>query len=238
MPQITSHICLYSDSCTGQNKNRFIATALLHAVVNMPNVCTIDQKFLESGHTQMECDSVHVAIEIVKKCTCVYVPSQWDTIMRMTWKKKPYTVIPLKLSDFLNTKPLAKYILPHEAVDSTGKMVNWLKIKWLQFRKSEPNIIFFKYQFNQDTFNQMKIKIPTGRRGGLSVFDYLSACYKGKTINFRAKKEGSFIFMSWWHNSFGILFILQQCSSWSESERLPSWCRCSGNWTGFRMKSA
>jgi hypothetical protein len=27
----------------------------------------IDHKFLESGHTQMECDSMHAAIEFAKK---------------------------------------------------------------------------------------------------------------------------------------------------------------------------
>jgi hypothetical protein len=29
----------------------------------------IDHKFLESGHTQMECDSMHAAIEFAKKKT-------------------------------------------------------------------------------------------------------------------------------------------------------------------------
>ncbi|CAC5382510.1 unnamed protein product [Mytilus coruscus] len=61
------HVILYSDACAGQNRNQFIATCLMHAVTTLPNIETIDHKFLESGHTQMECDSMHSAIEFAKK---------------------------------------------------------------------------------------------------------------------------------------------------------------------------
>ncbi|CAC5408962.1 unnamed protein product [Mytilus coruscus] len=42
------------DACAGQNRNQFTATGLMHAVVNLPNIEMIDQKILESGHTQMD----------------------------------------------------------------------------------------------------------------------------------------------------------------------------------------
>jgi hypothetical protein len=35
----------------------------MHAVVNLSNIEIIDHKYLESGHTQMECDSMHPAFE-------------------------------------------------------------------------------------------------------------------------------------------------------------------------------
>ena len=59
------HTILYSDACSGQNRNQFTATALMHAVTNLPNLETIDHKFLESGHTQMEFDSMHSAIDLI-----------------------------------------------------------------------------------------------------------------------------------------------------------------------------
>jgi hypothetical protein len=40
-----SHVCLYSDSCGGQNRNRFMSVALLHAVGTIPNISVIDQNF-------------------------------------------------------------------------------------------------------------------------------------------------------------------------------------------------
>ena len=77
------HVILYSDACAGQNRNQFIATCLMHAVTTLPNIETIDHKFLESGHTQMECDSMHSAIEFARKKTEIYVPQQWSTVIRM-----------------------------------------------------------------------------------------------------------------------------------------------------------
>jgi hypothetical protein len=66
----------------------------------------VDQKFLETDHSQneMECDSINSAVERAKKSMSVFLPSHWDTVIRMARRKKPYTVIPLKCSDFLNFK--------------------------------------------------------------------------------------------------------------------------------------
>lgn len=66
-PNTTRHAIFYSDACSGQNRNQFTATCLLHAVTHHSSIEVIDHKFLESGHTQMECDSMHAAIEFAKK---------------------------------------------------------------------------------------------------------------------------------------------------------------------------
>ena len=60
-PEI-EHVILYSDSCAGQNKNPIVATCLNYTVQTVPSLKIIDHKFLESGHTHMECDSMHAAI--------------------------------------------------------------------------------------------------------------------------------------------------------------------------------
>lgn len=62
------------------------ATSLMHAVTNLQHIEQIDHTFLESGHTQMECDSMHAAIEFAKK-TEIYVPHMWKNVIRMTRKK-------------------------------------------------------------------------------------------------------------------------------------------------------
>ena len=61
------HAIFYSDACAGQNRNQFIATCFAHAVANIQHLQVIDHKFLETGHTQLECDSMHSAIEFAKK---------------------------------------------------------------------------------------------------------------------------------------------------------------------------
>jgi hypothetical protein len=61
----------------------------------------IDQKILESGHPQMECDSMHSAIEFAKRKTNVYIPSQWDTVIHVARRHSPYVVVPIRQWDFI-----------------------------------------------------------------------------------------------------------------------------------------
>lgn len=77
----------------------------------------------------MECDSMHAAVEAAKQCTSVFVPSRWDTIVRMARKRKPYTVVPLKYTDIIDFKDVSSKLFPLSIVDTNGKKVKWLKIK-------------------------------------------------------------------------------------------------------------
>lgn len=54
-------IILFSDGCGGQNRNYFLSNALSNFAVKYNKI--IEQKWLEKGHTQMECDSAHAKIE-------------------------------------------------------------------------------------------------------------------------------------------------------------------------------
>lgn len=56
----------------------------------------------------MESDSVHAAIEVTKKRTKVYFPSQWETVVNFARRQNPYLVVPMKYSDFRDFKLLAK----------------------------------------------------------------------------------------------------------------------------------
>lgn len=98
---VTKPIIIWSDGCTYQNRNAVLANALSNfAAVN--NV-VIYHKYLESGHTQMEVDSVHGAIERgIKKYDAIYVPSQISQYADITKKsrKDPYDVKMLKYDFF------------------------------------------------------------------------------------------------------------------------------------------
>lgn len=63
-------INFYSDCCPGQNCNIYMTIMLLQVV----NKCharqrqlTINHKFVQSGHTHMEADSIHALREKTKK---------------------------------------------------------------------------------------------------------------------------------------------------------------------------
>ena len=87
-----------------QNRNKFVSSALLCAVTGSNYLKIIVQKFLESGHTQMECDSMHSAIEFAKRKTNVYIPSQWDTVIHVARRHSPYVVVPIRQWDFIDFK--------------------------------------------------------------------------------------------------------------------------------------
>lgn len=98
-------IVIYSDGCTYQNRNTVLANALLNFSTKY-NVL-ITQKFLEPGHTQMECDSVHSAIERKTKNKEIYLPSDYVKLTREARKKNPYETICVNfdlIKDYADTK--------------------------------------------------------------------------------------------------------------------------------------
>ena len=53
LPATTTSVILYSDTCSGQNRNKIVAAALRFAVDSIPNNESTDQKFFfnQSTHT-------------------------------------------------------------------------------------------------------------------------------------------------------------------------------------------
>lgn len=80
LPNTIEHLILYSDTCGGQNRNINFASMCLHAVTILP-IKTIDHIYMESGHSQMECDSVHSTIEKAKRTVPIYSPMDYYTVI-------------------------------------------------------------------------------------------------------------------------------------------------------------
>lgn len=114
LPPHVKHVSFFSDSCTGQNRNRYVATIMKYAVHALP-LETIEIKFLEVGHTQMECDSMHSVIERKKKNLTIYSPLDWANIILFAKKNNPYTVQTVTFEDFLDLKRLKKDIIKGKA---------------------------------------------------------------------------------------------------------------------------
>ncbi len=177
------HITYYSDTCGGQNRNRYVATSLMYVLSKLPKLEIIEQKFLQSGHSQMEWDSVHATIETAKKITSVYVPSQWGTVVSLARKKHPYIVVPLKYEHVLDWKKFASTHCHNLKTGSRGEKINWLHIKWIQVRQTEPKSIFVNYSFNENTFLEMKTQSVSTRRKKVKEMEWpsqLDFCYQAK----------------------------------------------------------
>ncbi len=91
LPPEISKLRLFCDSCGGQNRNQNVAAALLWAA-QKSRMNEIVINFLETGHTQMQCDSMHAAIENEKRHKAVYCLNDWVNIMTSARHKNPYQV--------------------------------------------------------------------------------------------------------------------------------------------------
>ena len=93
-------IVLYSDGCNYQNRNSTLSNAFLNLAQLLR--ITIFHKYLEKGHTQMECDSMHASIEKRLKQTEVTLPSGYMTACQQARITDPYSVEVLTHTYFLN----------------------------------------------------------------------------------------------------------------------------------------
>ncbi|KAK7089570.1 hypothetical protein V1264_024516 [Littorina saxatilis] len=167
LPKSVEEVTIFSDCCSGQNRNQYLAAAMVHAVNNISNIKVIRHKYLETGHTQMECDSMHSAITFAKKHTPIYTPCGWDIILRMARRGQPYVVIPLKHTDFLDVKQLACSAVRNTKTDINGQRVNWLTVKCLQFVQGEEELLYLKTSFDEEEYRVLRL-VTSGKRGRTS----------------------------------------------------------------------
>lgn len=101
-------IILYSDGCTGQNRNSTLSNSLLNLC--MIHNITVIQKYLQKGHTQMEVDSMHATIERKLKNRNINVPADYMHVCRTARKNpSPYHVKYLTHDFFKNLESLKFY---------------------------------------------------------------------------------------------------------------------------------
>lgn len=85
-------VVLYSDTCGAQNRNSILGTAIINFLAQAENITSVEQKFFESGHSQMECDSMHSAIEYALHHLDISIPSDFYQSIQMARRQKPYGV--------------------------------------------------------------------------------------------------------------------------------------------------
>ncbi len=163
LPETVTECSIFSDTCGGQNQNQNVASMLLSAVHLIDHLQVIDQKFLESGHTYMECDSMHSAIERRLRHEKVMVPKDYCEIMATARRKNPYEVSEWSGSEVIDWKNLCSSLLKNTKILESKQRLNWLKIKHLRVMKDYPHQIFFKYDFRDEEFMVLKIQRTRGR---------------------------------------------------------------------------
>lgn len=146
LPAEVKEVTFYSDTCGGQNKNNTVAMMFTYLLHVHPTLQTINHKFLVSGHSHMECDSDHALIEKAKKKTQLKINhlNDWVQLVRSSKINKPFTVVQMKLENFLNFAELAKKTGPFtvKKKDVSGNKFLWQPVKWLQYKKPAGEIRF------------------------------------------------------------------------------------------------
>lgn len=153
--QEARHVSMMSDACGGQNRNATVATMCIYAVKQNESLQILDHKFFETGHSQMECDSIHSKIEQRSKYSNVYTTNEWETIIKVARQKpSPFSTHSLQFDDFKDFKG---------AISSQLKKIPWMKVCWLRYSKENANIIQYKTSFEEDEFSQIKLIHKRGR---------------------------------------------------------------------------
>ena len=157
-------VTLYSDSCPGQNKNIIIASMFLAAVKSL-HTEEINQKFLEPGHTQMEVDSIHACIERAANNFPIYIPNDWLAVASLAKRTgRPYIVNKLQCEDIKNWKNVSKELIVNKHKINEG-ILNWRQVKWLRFKKTDPELIEVKCHLEkEEPFQQLHVRKNTKGR--------------------------------------------------------------------------
>lgn len=157
-------IVMYSDACTGQNRNIKLALVLLRLVQDKNNsIQIIDHKFMTSGHSFLPNDADFGVIEMKAKKKVQYGPSDWYNIISSAKNKKPFVVTKMNQNDFFSTKNMENYITQRKK-NTEGHSVNWLKIQWLRYNIDHPHSIFYKESL-EDAEDFKTFSIKPARKG-------------------------------------------------------------------------
>lgn len=153
-------VSLFSDGCSGQNKNSIMAAMLLYTVRNSVNIEAISLHFFESFHGQNEGDSAHSTISsALAKSGDLFLPSQLHPIVRLARRSHPYDVHPLESKDFLNFKKLSKDIrILNVSVAESGEAIKWKEIMEFKVLKKQPMTVFFKTSHLEEQYQRLQLK--------------------------------------------------------------------------------
>lgn len=155
LPSDIKHIVLYSDSCSGQNRNKYTAAAMMLELEKHPNIKLIDMKFLVPGHTYMNVDGVHGRIERAKtRNLSIHVPSDWNCFLRQVSARSEETklhVFEMNPSDFKDYSTLFQGRRSVLVNNKASANMEWLRVRWLRFMESEggEHRVLYKYSFSE-----------------------------------------------------------------------------------------
>lgn len=154
----TKEVTIWSDNCTGQNRNMIMVMLYFWLVHYIPDLEVINHKFLLRGHTHMEVDSEHSIIERAKKHITsleIFTCNDWANFIKSCRPKNPFKVHVLMLEDFKSFSSLmdtSKSPLIARKRTTENSQFHISNVVWLQIRKNSFGKLYFKNSFSEDNF--------------------------------------------------------------------------------------
>ncbi|KAK3926607.1 putative tRNA pseudouridine synthase D [Frankliniella fusca] len=179
----------WSDSPTGQNRNRMIFSMFMLAAAKLQ--IKITHRFLESGHSYSEADSMHARIENEAERKEIFTPDEWVKLIEEAKQDgKQYIINRLetgKVSDL-------HYLVDRQNWDrnTSNEQVHWSKVREVVTDSKNPNTVFYRYNFTE----QLKTVIVTMKdRSILDLTAFTPPCaYPSKfPLSDKKKKDIQFL---------------------------------------------
>lgn len=168
-------LILYSDSPSGQNRNRMVFSMFLLASKKFK--VNITHRFLESGHSYSEADSMHARIEDEATLKNIYNVEEWSVLIQGA-KKEGETYVVNRL---LNNKVLdLHYLVDRQnwAKNTDNQKVQWSNIREIKVTWERPNILLYRNNFTDD-FKTVQVSLKPGHVIDMDHYTPPQA-YKGK----------------------------------------------------------
>lgn len=184
------HVIMYSDCCPGQNKNKIVAGMLSALLEYHSTLEIVDHKFLESGHTHMECDSDHAVIEKAKKSysTSVHHPNDWYELVRQAKRTKPFEVTEMTQDVIYNFDKLYTTSFTMRSQDVDKNKFLWAEVKWVRYQKNEQGILYYKKSLSEDEAF-LKLNIRKRGKSKFKLDNVLEKCYNDTLPISKEKKK-------------------------------------------------
>lgn len=142
-------ISLYSDNCSGQNRNRFVFAMYIY--VSRTLNLDITHRFLQTGHTQNEGDSMHACVEKNLKNKIVYTPDQLYEIIMNAKVNKKFVTTEMSQNSFYDFKLMANSS-KNWLTNSRGEKVYYSKMKEVRTTPEASGKLLYKYDLEQNDY--------------------------------------------------------------------------------------
>ena len=100
---------------------------------------------------------MHAAIERKSGGLKIHVPFDWEVVASIA-RNNPYHVYQLK--DIINLRQLQEDMGVEDVKKNTdSEPVNWTKLTWMKFDKDDPDMIQYKYGYDEDApFKRINVR--------------------------------------------------------------------------------